>query len=139
MRVEGPTSAQPREVRRKPTAEGASSGFRVDSGGEAARAEGVAAAPPLTSLDTLFVLQEVPGDRDSRRRALKRATDMLDSLDAIRLDLLDGAVPIPRLEALLRLVRSQRDQVSDPRLEHLLDEIELRARVELAKLGQPCQ
>ena len=141
MRVQGPTTAPTRDVRRKPAAEG-SSPFRVEGSGEgaseASRAESVAAAAPLANLDTLVVLQEVPGDREARRRALKRASDMLDTLDAIRLDLLDGGVPVPRLEALVRLVRIQRDQISDPRLSHLLDEIELRARVELAKLGQPC-
>jgi len=135
MRVQGPTSAAPREVRRKPAADGA--GFRVNAGGgEAARAEGVSAAQPLTNLDTLVVLQEAPGDQEAKKRALKRASDMLDQLEAIRLDLLDGGVPAPRLEALVRLVRLQRDQVNDPRLAHVLDEIELRARVELAKLGQ---
>lgn len=137
MRVQGPTSAAPREVRRKPAPE--ASGFRVDAGGgEAPRAEGVSAAQPLTNLDTLVVLQEAPNDQGAKKRALKRASDMLDQLEAIRLDLLDGGVPAPRLEALVRLVRLQRDQVNDPRLAHVLDEIELRARVELAKLGQSC-
>lgn len=138
MRVQGPTSAAPREVRRKPAAE-AAKGFRIDSGGgEAHRAEAISGAQPLTSLDTLVVLQEAPSDREAKKRALKRASDMLDQLEQIRLDLLDGGVPAPRLEALVRLVRLQRDQVNDPRLAHVLDEIELRARVELAKLGQSC-
>jgi len=137
MRVQGPTTVAPREVRRKPAAEG--SGFRVEVAGDGPRAETVTAAQPLTNLDTLVTLQEAPNDREARRRALKRASDMLDALDAIRIDLLDGGVPAPRLEALVRLVRVQRDQISDPRLAHLLDEIELRARVELAKLGLTCQ
>ncbi|MFO1187065.1 MAG: flagellar assembly protein FliX [Alphaproteobacteria bacterium] len=138
MRVQGPTSAAPREVRRKPAAD-AAPGFRVEAGGgEAPRAEAISGAQPLTSLDTLVVLQEAPNDREAKKRALKRASDMLDQLEQIRLDLLDGGVPAPRLEALVRLVRLQRDQVNDPRLAHVLDEIELRARVELAKLGQSC-
>jgi len=37
---------------------------------------------------------------------------------------------------LLSAVKAQRDQTDDPRLEQILDEIELRAAVELAKLGQ---
>jgi hypothetical protein len=124
-------------VRRKPATDG--SGFRVETAGDGPRAEAVTGAQPLTNLDTLVVLQEAPGDREARRRALKRAGDMLDQLEGIRLDLLDGAVPAPRLEALVRLVRLQRDQINDPRLAHVLDEIELRARVELAKLGHACQ
>jgi hypothetical protein len=67
-------------------------------------------------------------------RSKKRAEDMLDRLDEIRLGLLAGNIPRERLEALDRLVQEQRLQVADPRLSEILDEIELRARVELAKL-----
>jgi hypothetical protein len=136
MRVEGPTSVAPREVRRKPSASG--QGFHVETAGDGPRAETVSGAQPLTSLDTLVVLQEAPGDREGRKRAVKRAADMLDTLEGIRIDLLMGEVPVPRLAALIRLVRLQRDQINDPRLAHILDEIELRARVEIAKLGQTC-
>jgi hypothetical protein len=38
---------------------------------------------------------------------------------------------------LAQLVRARRDQVDDPRLIAILDEIELRAAVELAKLAGP--
>ena len=139
MRVEAPSTTSSESVRRKPAASGGSA-FKVSSGAsEAPRAEAVASTQPLTNLDTLVSLQEVPGDREARKRAVKRAGDMLSMLEAIRFDLLDGLVPMPRLEALVRMVRTQRDHINDPRLSHVLDEIELRARVELAKLGQPCQ
>ncbi len=59
---------------------------------------------------------------------------MLDRLEEIRVGLLTGSIPRDQLEALDRLVREQRGQVADPRLGEILDEIELRARVELAKL-----
>lgn len=59
---------------------------------------------------------------------------MLDQLEEIRVGLLTGAIPRDRLEALDRLVQENRGQVVDPRLGEILDEIELRARVELAKL-----
>ena len=134
MRVEGTSAAPAPQVRRKTV--DAKPGFKVEQGGGEARAEGIVEAQPLATLDTLVTLQELPDANQAKRRAVKRASDMLDALEGIRLDLLTGIVPAPRLSALLRLVRLQRDQVEDPRLNHLLDEIELRARVELAKLGQ---
>ena len=136
MRVEGTSAAGTQTVRRK-TVDGGS-GFKVDTSSHADRTERVVESQPLAGLDTLVTLQEVHDDKAAKKRAIKRASEMLDGLEAIRLDLLTGDIPTDRLSALLRLVRAQRDQVDDPRLSHLLDEIELRARVELAKLGQAC-
>ncbi len=47
-----------------------------------------------------------------------------------------GAISESKLSALMRTVRENRDQVDDPRMAAVLDEIELRAAVELAKLGK---
>jgi len=60
---------------------------------------------------------------------------MLDRLDDIRLGLLTGTVSKERLSELSRLARVRRAEVDDPRLVEVLDEIELRAEVELAKLS----
>lgn len=136
MRVEGTSAAPAQQIRRKTV--DAKPGFKIEQGAGDARAERIAEAQPLATLDTLVTLQEAPDGNLGRKRAVKRASDMLDMLEGIRLDLLNGEVPAERLGALLRLVRLQRDQVEDPRLSHVLDEIELRARVELAKLGQAC-
>ena len=59
---------------------------------------------------------------------------MLDLLDDVRLGLLEGTIPASRLIALADTVRGKRDEVSDPRLAEVLDEIELRAAVEAAKV-----
>jgi hypothetical protein len=42
-----------------------------------------------------------------------------------------------KLEQLATLVRAKREQIDDPKLLAILDEIELRAAVELAKLSRP--
>ena len=94
---------------------------------EAPRATG-AAAP----LDPLFATRDAT-DR-SGGRAKQRASDILDRLEEIRIGLLTGSIPRDRLEALDQLVKQHREQTMDPRLTEVLDEIELRARVELAKL-----
>ena len=66
--------------------------------------------------------------------AKRHAEDLLDGLEEVRNALLDGALPRQRLDELVRLVRMRRERVLDPRLADVLDEIELRCRVELAKL-----
>jgi hypothetical protein len=65
-----------------------------------------------------------------------RAQVMIDGLDDIRQGLLIGSIPRSKLTALVKVVREERDQAEDPKLSAILDEIELRAAVELAKLDQ---
>lgn len=86
------------------------------------------------SLDALIALQEVDGPLGRRRRAIGRAGRLLDELDGLKLALLDGEVSPSGLSRLAAVVREQREATSDPRLEALLDQIEARAAVELAKL-----
>ena len=80
-------------------------------------------------------MQEVPTATDERSRGIKRGHDLLDRLDDIRYGLLTGSIPRERLLALRDAVATRRLVASDPRLGAILDEIDLRASVELAKLG----
>ena len=99
-----------------------------------------AAAPPTVSaLDTLLTVQEIPDATAGRRRAVQRGDALLDRLDDVRLALLTGVLPRERLEQLARLAGTSRAQVTDPRLNAVLDEIDLRVAVELAKLDQTGQ
>ncbi|HEY9567635.1 MAG TPA: flagellar assembly protein FliX [Thalassobaculum sp.] len=93
-----------------------------------------APAGGVQSVDSVLSVQEVGDRQGNARRARERAELMLDRLDDIRHGLLTGAIPKDRLEELATTLRRQREAVDDPRLVEILDEIELRARVELAKL-----
>ena len=75
-------------------------------------------------------------DYQERKRRARRGEDILERLDEIRKGLLVGSVPKDRLGALARLVREKREKGADPLISQLLDEIELRAEVELAKLSR---
>ncbi len=116
----------------------ASSGesFQVKSSESAAGAHPVAPVSALTAVDTLLALQEVDDPLARRQQAVKRAYDIVDLLDSIRLGLIAGGIPQRQLGALVNLVENRRDTFVDPRLSGLVDEIELRARVEIAKLEQ---
>jgi hypothetical protein len=89
-------------------------------------------AAATVAVDPLLNVRDATDRSGGRPR--RRAEDMLDRLEELRLGLLAGEIPREKLESLEKLVQEQRGAVSDPRLSELLDEIELRARVELAKL-----
>ena len=127
-------SAETARIRRK-SAKDSSFAKELDDGG----AEGtgrLAEQSPVKSLDALLSLQEVPDATSGRSAGLRRGTDLLDRLDEIRMGLLVGSIPSDRLGNLLRMVRGRRDAAMDSKLSAILDDIELRAMVELAKLGQ---
>jgi hypothetical protein len=92
-----------------------------------------------TDMSTVLALQEAPDAAKGRakQRSKERAGLMLDHLEEIRMGLLMGTIPMAKLEQLAQLIRAKREQVDDPKLLEILDEIELRAAVELAKLSRP--
>src|SRR5689334_7794012 len=95
---------------------------------------GTPATVPLASLQALVALQSLPDATERRRRSLRRGGALLDRLDEIRLALLDGALPAETLLRLSAQLAAARERTDDPRLDGLLQEIEVRAEVELAKL-----
>ena len=112
-------------------------GFSVPDAEEAAASTSVARTSGVSSVgsvDALIALQEVEEPLARRRRAVARAGRLLDGLDQIKLALLDGAPAPEQLHRLASAVREQRIGSEDPGLQALLDQIETRAVVELAKL-----
>lgn len=98
----------------------------------------VETASGIGAVDALFVVQSVgeAGEREARKQLIGRGEDILDRLEEIRHGLLLGVVPKEKLVALAQMVRTKRHDCQDPRLGALLDEIELRAEVEIAKLSR---
>ena len=103
--------------------------------GDPAPTSNVTSAAPIGPIDGILAVQEVSTATDERSRGIKRGHDLLDRLDDIRYGLLTGSIPRERLLALRDAVATRRLVASDPRLGAILDEIDLRASVELAKLG----
>ncbi|TAN78788.1 MAG: flagellar assembly protein FliX [Magnetospirillum sp.] len=92
----------------------------------------------ITAIDALLVVQQVDNstERESRRRLVRRGEELLDGLEDLRHGLLMGEIPKDKMMVLAQSVRSRRENCGDPRLGALLDEIELRVEVELAKLSR---
>jgi hypothetical protein len=137
-----PVSPKPVAANRRVGGSAAAAG-----GGEFAKALGesqggqgqhVSMALSVNSLSVVLAVQETPDAAKgrARQRARDRGFKMLDFLEEIRAGLLVGAIPKDRLEQLAQMVRAKREQIDDPKLTAILDEIELRAAVELAKLSR---
>lgn len=119
---------------------GGASSFSLPSVNAASGAASTASVGGLSgvgSVDALLALQAAGalGDPlERKKRAVRRADHILDILGEVRIALIDGDIPQATLANLQRAIREQRDQTDDPRLEGVLNEIETRAAVELAKL-----
>jgi hypothetical protein len=137
IKIDGPSQIRTGSVRRPGRSEGTGgTAFSKLLTEETGSAAGAAAAGGVSAVDSLLALQEVEDATTRARRGRKRATDLLDKLDELRDGLLSGTLPEGKLHALRRLVQSRRDQIDDPQLAQILDEIDLRAQVELAKLSR---
>lgn len=105
----------------------------VDNDFGAAESQETGASRAATAIDSLLSAQEVPDSTVGRRRAIEHGRDLLDQLDSLRLALIAGTLPRQRLEHLVASLAAKQTSLADPGLAAVLDEIELRARVELAK------
>lgn len=137
MKIEGPGPVRTGSVKRSGhSTGGAGALFRKQLAGDVAGTAGVAPTTSVHAVDSLLSLQEVDDPAGRASKGKKRAEDMLDDLDDLRDGLLTGTISPDKLAHLSRLAQTRRAQVDDPKLAEILDEIDLRAQVELAKLGQ---
>ena len=105
---------------------------------EETSAPSVAATANVGGVEALLAAQAVGDalqDDGRKRRAVARGNDILDKLEDLRAELLTNGVSKQKLIALAQELRERRDAGLDDELNAILDEIELRAEVELAKLN----
>lgn len=112
------------------------SDFSTQLADQPTTASAVTSSAPLNAVDGILAVQEVPTATDGRSRGIKHGYSILDHLDDIRLGLLSGSISSLRLVELSQEIVEVRDTVIDPRLSAILDDVELRAAVELAKLDK---
>jgi hypothetical protein len=139
MKVGGPSSVGSAQGPAGRAAKPAAGGFSVaspDGAQETQATARLASTLGVGSIDALLALQEVGGPTERRRKAVRRAGVILDVLDDLKLAVLDGGIAPATLGRLIEAVRQERGGTGDERLEGLLDEIETRAAVEMAKLEQ---
>lgn len=118
-----------------PRARGAGETFKLGESGGSGEARQTRSAAPLATLDAILMLQE-EDPRERRRRSARRGQDILDALDGLKAALLAGTVPAAQLRQIAANIARAGAQSGDPGLDAVIAAIELRAKVELAKLGQ---
>ncbi len=137
MKVTGPGQAQGVSSTKKSgkTSKGDGSFGDLLAGG-ATSAESVKTTQSIGTVDSLLALQgaEDPAARSARKRMKQRANVILDELEKIRIGMLTGGLTVGHLVDIADVISSHREKVSDPVLTAIMDEVDLRAQVELAKL-----
>jgi hypothetical protein len=134
MEIRSPGRVEAASTRRvSKGATGSDQAFSL-SGAQEARAQVVSAPGPLTALDSILTLQGMDDSLSGRSKGLAHGEHLLDMLDQVRDGLLAGGIPRSTLNRLAVAVGRRHESFADPKLQGVLDEIELRAHVELAKL-----
>ncbi len=100
----------------------------------ASEAENTEQASQVSAMSSLLMLQEVDEREAGRKQAVKKGDKVLQYLDEIRHSLLLGRLPREVVSDLHKSVDDWRERTDDPNLNAILDDIELRAAVELAKI-----
>ena len=94
----------------------------------------IASTNRISAMDSIVSVQEVSDDDGGDSGTKKRAHQILDRLEDVRMGLLLGQISKSDLMALSEILKAARETAVDPNLLELLDDIELRAKIELAKL-----
>lgn len=140
MKVKGPSGPSgPSKISRKNNSSGGGGNFSAEIAGEASGPSEAAApsnAQSIAQMDALLAIQgaEDPTQGRAKQRMRKRANEILDVLDQLRLKMLSGKMTVGDMINIADVVASHREKVEDPTLSGLMDEVDLRAQVELAKM-----
>jgi hypothetical protein len=133
-KIEGPgpirTAQQVKRAAKSDSSSGTSFAKELDETSDASGTQGLSGTNAVTGV---LGVQEVDDALAHASRGKLRALDILDRLDDLRIEILTGAISREKLTKLAEVVKARRGQVTDPRLVEILDEIDLRAQVELAK------
>ena len=94
------------------------------------------ASSGISVTDAIFATQMVDGEeeREIRKKLIKRGNSLLEKLEEIRDALLVGYIEKEKLIDIARLINEHKVESSDPKLQEIIAEIELRIEVEIAKL-----
>jgi hypothetical protein len=138
MKIEGSGGVDRTSIRRvaKGPSSGSTSAFSVTEATEEARAATISAPGPIASVESILTLQGLDDSTSGHSKSVSHGEQLLDMLDQVRDGLLAGGIPRATLNRLATAVSRRQEGFADPKLQTVLDEIDLRARVELAKLEQ---
>lgn len=140
MKIQGPGRSEAPSKTKKKDKAGGEGGASFDSlvSKEASESPVAGQTQSIAKMDALLAIQgaEDPTQGPARRRMRQRAGHILDGLDKIRMAMLNGNLTVGHMVDIADVVASHREKITDPALTSIMDEIDLRAQVELAKMRQ---
>jgi hypothetical protein len=137
MKIDGPNRTQGASgTKGKSKTSPGSGNFGDMVTGAPAGAQETAATRQIARVDALLAVQaaEDPTARATRGRMVRRSDRILDELESMRLAMLSGSLTVGHMVGIADVVAAHRERIDDPEMVAIMDEIDLRAQVELAKL-----
>ena len=141
MKIDGTKSTsdiQKKEKSKKSSGSDGDFGALLKSGeGESsASTQSTSMSRNIASIDALLAAQatEDPAQKKARKYMKQRAESILDRLSDLKVAMITGSITVGHMISIADVVASHREKIIDPELSAILDEIDLRAQVELAKL-----
>ena len=105
----------------------------LGAGSAIVSAQSTSASTGVSSVAALMALQGVDDVTEKKKRVARRGRQLLEGLDRLKIDILEGRDPLDTLSDLRTALQSAREDSGETQLESLIDQIELRVEVELAK------
>jgi hypothetical protein len=137
MKIQGPgKTTGPSKTKSKGKAADGGGDFGSMMASETPSAAPTQGPQSIAHVDALLAVQgaEDPTAGASKKRMRKRSNDLLDGLERIRMAMLGGTMTVGDMINIADVVASHREKIQDPSLTGIMDEIDLRAQVELAKM-----
>ncbi len=138
MKIEGPSKSQGAGSSKKSGKVSGDGSFEDFIAQAPKGSSGAAPTNSIARVDALLSVQgaESPTERAARRKMVARGEDILKELDRLRHSLLTGGLTVGQVVDIADVVASHRERITDPRLSAILDEIDLRAQIEMAKIAK---
>ena len=137
MKIEGPSKTQGSSKAGKSAKAGKANGaFGAMVADAAESAAPAAATQSIAKVDALLAVQgvETATERGAKSRMRDRGEKVLRQLGHLRLAILTGNLTLGQVIDVADVVASHRENVDDPEMTAILDEIDLRAQIEIAKM-----
>lgn len=137
MKIEGPSKTQKTSKSKGTSKSGKANGTFGSMLTEGTKeTSGAGKTQSIAAVDALLAVQAADDKTENaaKGRMKERAADLLAKLDEIRLGLLTGDMNVGHIISIADVVASHREKISDPKLSGVLDEIDLRAQIEIAKM-----
>ena len=137
MKIQGPgKTSGPSKTNKKDKASSSDESFGDMVSSRVGTRAPTGATKSIAMVDSLLAAQSVedPTARAAKKRMRSRSMTVLDELEKLRMGMLSGSMTVGHMIDIADVVASHREKISDPSLTAIMDEIDLRAQVELAKM-----